>query len=282
MEIGNLYDQFRTRLAVHVPSACSEISVMLPARFSGELAFYRLVNWTYVLIQEAARIPIEYLINLPPLEADASFRREIKYLRTFVSHNLDVTTRRDRKMYAFVSRWFKESCGRGTPSSQRNFTACCARLAGEVDEVLTGAITACDLLDDPEDGPRLVAGLEERIDSFWQAHRFDPIVAKCAARFGDFGLDLVEFRSRHLEGWRRVLAVTETSQRGTMLEQKIEADLLQIFRGTLPVEVRRELEKIAESRESVVTGLLILSDASRVNSLTVPEIIQCISKNNIC
>ena len=278
IDLSNLYQTLRTRVSIHCPNSCAEISLPLPSNFGDELAFYRLVNWGYVLVQEAAKIPLAFLTNLPPLKADNSFRKEVSRLRTYVAHNLDTKSTRDQKTYAFVHRWFKEACGRGTPDSVAHYGDCCAYLASRLQETLSGAIEACDLLDDPEDGPRLVADLKGRIDLVWEAHRFDPIVAKCAARLGNPGLDLLAIRSRHLEKWRDVLAQADENERERVLEQRIESDLLQVIGDALPLIIRENLQRVAANIHATVAALLLLRDARRIGAMTLPQIIEFVSR----
>ncbi len=49
-----LYEELRTRVNFHVPGSMKEISVRLPATLGSEIAFFRLVNWSYVLVQEGS------------------------------------------------------------------------------------------------------------------------------------------------------------------------------------------------------------------------------------
>ena len=278
IDLSNLYQTLRTRVSIHCPNSCAEISLPLPSNFGDELAFYRLVNWGYVLVQEAAKIPLAFLTNLPPLKTDNSFRKEVSRLRTYVAHNLDTKSTRDQKTYAFVHRWFKEACGRGTPDSVAHYGDCCAYLASRLQETLSGAIEACDLLDAPEDGPRLVADLKGRIDLVWEAHRFDPIVAKCAARLGNPGLDLLAIRLRHLEKWRDVLAQADENECERVLEQQIESDLLQAIGDALPLIIRENLQRVAASIHATVAALLLLRDARRIGAMTLPQIIEFVSR----
>ena len=275
-DLGDLYQRLRIRVSTHSPNSCVEISLMLPSDFGDELAFYRLVNWSYVLVNEAAKIPLAFLTKLPPLYSDNSFRREVSRLRTYVAHNLNLGRKRDQKTYAFVHRWFTQACGRGTPGADQ-YGDCCSHLAGRVHEALNGAIEACDLLDDPVDGPRLVADLNERVDLRWEAHRFDPLVAECAARLGNPGLDLLAIRSRHLERWRRVLSEADENERERVLEQRIEADLLKAIGDALPRTIRENLQRIAASVDATVAALLLLCEARRLGTMTLPEIIEFVS-----
>lgn len=276
IELSNLYRTLRTRVSIHCPNSCAEISLPLPSDFGDELAFYRLVIWGYALVNEAAKIPLAFLTNLPPLKADNSLRNEISKLRTYVAHNLDMSKKRDQKTYAFVHRWFKEACGRGTPD-RADYAACCDCLVGKLQEVLNGAIEACDLLNDPEDGPRLADDLKARIDLGWEAHRFDPIVETCAARLGDPGLDLLAIRSRHLEKWRDVLAQADENERERVLEQRIEADLLNAIGDALPRAIRENLQRVAASTDATVAALLLLREARRIGTMTLPQIIAHVS-----
>ena len=277
IDLSNLYQTLRTRVSIYCPNSCAEISLPLPSDFDDELAFYRLVIWGYALVNEAAKIPLAFLTNLPPLKANSSFRNEMSTLRTYVAHNLDISKKRDQKTYAFVHRWFKEACGRSTPASVAHYGDCCACLAGRLQEALNGAIEACDLLDDPEDGPRLVADLKGRIDLVWDAHRFDPMVAKCAARLGNPGFDLLEIRSKHLEEWRRVLSQADENERERVLEQRIESDLLEAIGDALPRTIWENLQRVAASADATVAALLLLREARRIGSMTLPQIIELVS-----
>lgn len=274
IELSNLYQTLRNRISVHIPDGCAEISLRLPDDFGDELAFYRLINWGYVLINEAARIPLAFLISLPPLKADNSLRTETSTLRTYVVHNLDVTRKRDQKTFAYVHRWFRLACGRGTPDSTDHYGDCCAYLADRLREALTGAIEACDLLDDAVDGPRLLDDLRSRIDLDWEAHRFDPVVARCADRLGNPGLDLLALRSRCLDKWRSVLSTAEEQERERVLEQRIEADILEAIGDVLPRTIQNNLQRVAANSNVTVAILLLLRETRRVGTMTLPQIIE--------
>ncbi|MDE0270721.1 MAG: hypothetical protein OXP11_05890 [Gammaproteobacteria bacterium] len=276
-ELGDLYRKLRRRVSVYSPNSCVEVSLKLPIGLEDELAFHLLVNWAYVLLHEAARIPLAFLTQLPPLRADNSFRREVSRLRNYLVHNLDVRKTRDRKTRDFVQRWFKDACGYGTISSAVHYGDCCSRLAHKLREFLKGAIDACDLLDDPEDGTRLVDDLKDRVDLAWNVERFDQLVVKCAARTGNPGIDLVAFRNRYLEGWRQTLALAKESDRETVVEQQIEADLVAAIGYSLPHHVREGLERVAASPDAVAASLLLLRDAQRVGGMKLPEILDHLS-----
>ena len=53
IELTGLYGRLRTRVSVHVPIGCAEISLRLSSDFDDELAFYRLVFWGYAIARIA-------------------------------------------------------------------------------------------------------------------------------------------------------------------------------------------------------------------------------------
>lgn len=276
-ELSNLYQTLRARVSVHCPNGCAEISLRTPSDFGDELGFYRLVMWGHALVNEAARVPLAFLAKLPPLKANRSFRKETSRLRTYLTHNLGLSKTRDQKTYAFIHRWFKEACGRGSPEDASHYAACCAYLAGRFQELLGGAIVACDLLDDPEDGPRLVADLRGRLEVDWEASRFDPLVEKCSARLGDPGINLKALRGMYLEKWRQALSQADENERERVLEQRIEADLLEAMGDVLPRTVREKLQRVAASAEATVAALLLLREARRLGAMSLPQIIDFVS-----
>jgi hypothetical protein len=278
IDLANLYTRLRQRMVIHIAGACGEVSVMLPRGLRDELAFYRLVNWGYVLVEEAAKIPLAFLTQLPPLRSDGSLRREIGTLRTYVAHNLDVESKRDLKMLAFAHRWFKAACGSGTPRETAHYGACCTVLANRLRVALEGAIGACDALDDPTDGPRLVADLKNRVDLMWGAHQFDPLVEACAVRLGNPGLDLLAIRKRHLDAWRQALATAEEHDRERALILRIEAALLDAIGDALPLTAKQASQRLAiAGPNAIVSALLLLRDARRFGTIPLPEIIERVS-----
>ena len=108
----------------------------------------------------------------------------------------------------------------------------------------------------------------------------DPVVASCAARLGNPGLDLLALRSKHLEQWRKVLAMADEDERLSVLEQRIEADLLEAIGDALPRGAREGLERIAGSAEATVAGLLLLRRARKAGAVSLEEIIAYVKEHS--
>lgn len=275
IELSNLYEQFRERVSVHVSNGCKRISVLLPDAFCDELHFYRLVFWGYALVQEAAKVPLAFLIRLPPRRSNAQLPKALSRLRTYVSHNLNFEKKRDKSTYMFVHGWFREACGSGTPDGPSQYGMCCNVLAEELRCVLSDAIVACDLLDDPTDGSRLVSDLRSRVQLRWEGYRFDPVVKKCALRLGSPSLDLRRFRAKHLDKWRRTLVEAQEGEQMRALELRIEEELLTVIGRALPVTANEALKQLGlAGRDATVAALLVLRSVRQCGQRTVPELIE--------
>lgn len=279
-DLSDLYATLRRRLAVHIPDCCEEITLRLPQAFDGELAFYRLVNWAYALVNEAARIPLPYLANLPPLRANDIYKREIGYLRTYLNHNLG-DSKRDLQTSAGTSRWFNQACGKGSPRNSDQYAAACNFLAAQLRVILEGALDACDLLDDPTDGPALVAHLDMQVTQTWEAHRFDPIVQQCVEAIGNPGLDLIKFRGKRLDSWRAVVKNAQADTLDAAIRRQIEADLLTEIDTRLPINAIEAKKQLCISgKNAIVTALLLLRDARLTGNLSVPDILSHLRNSN--
>lgn len=260
-EVSTAYGQLRRRLAVYVgQDALPNITIDPPKGTSDELSFLRMVAWSYVLLYEAGRVPLDYLRQLPPWNQHTSaLLPHVRALRTWTSHNLALEKEADIATLRVAIAWFSKTCGVGTPASlshwQQCFTSLCVDLVG----VLSAAIGACDAFEQPDDHDRLVDGLRRRLDRDWPAYRFDSVVDQTAIRLGYKGIDPVRFRSRHLDSWRKVVACSVEDDLERNLKLRIEADMLAMMSIALPL-TSEELAELtgATEKESVIAMLLSL------------------------
>ena len=105
--------ELRRSLHIYVgPNALDEIHLRPPARNDDEASFLRLTNWCYVLLHEAGKTSIDYLLNLPSKggRADRNLREvltSVHSLRTFCVHNLSFTDR-EVKLSRRAHNWLRE------------------------------------------------------------------------------------------------------------------------------------------------------------------------------
>ena len=229
--------------------ALGEIRLSHPASNSDEASFLRLTSWCYVLLFEAGRVSIRFLLELPNGEsgADKNLRdnlRNVHSLRTFCFHNLGLTDR-DKQLSRRARDWQREKCGTDTPKRRRDWRNCFRSLCAEVNEVIEHCHGAVDnVLASPMDGQGAIAELRKRLDRNWPAHKFDGLVGDVLVRLGpENGLKIPAFRERHLQKWRDYLEfLPEGEDVETMIIRVIERDVLNHFDGVLPIDGRDIME----------------------------------------
>lgn len=225
------------------PRALGEIRLSHPASNNNEASFLRLTSWCYVLLFEAGRVSIRFLLELPGKEgsSDKSLRyvlKNVHSLRTFCFHNLGLTDH-DIQLSRRARNWHREKCGTDTPKHRQEWRNCFKSLCSEVSEVIAHCHGVVDnVLASPTDGKGAIAELKRRLDRNWPAHSFDRMVEDILVRM-DRKLKVPAFRNQHLSNWRSYLdSLPEGDDIETEIIQLIERDILNHFDRILPIDSR--------------------------------------------
>ena len=221
--------------------ALEEISVSPPAS-NDEASFLRLITWSYILVFEAGRITIPYLLKLPsgleyPQRSPFDARTLLHDLRTWCSHNLAFEKDHDLAISKRVSLWFIDSCGVNPPIRREHWRSCFHALCSEIGKILAhcrGAVAM--VLGGREDGEAVITDLRFRLDRNWPAHRFDELVSDAATRIGQM-LDAQRFRETRIAKWREFLeTIPQADEPEVQLGRLIERDVLDHFESVLPID----------------------------------------------
>ncbi|MDC0740977.1 hypothetical protein [Polyangium mundeleinium] len=163
----------------------------------------------------------------------------------------------DLKKLKQAWEWFRSGCGKSVPEEPNEWKACFDALSKDVDLVLRNAIAACEALDSAEDGPRLISELSRRLDRNWDGYRFDEYVVGAAKRLGYDRIDVVQFRNRHLDKWRKVVAAADDGCAERLVTQRIEADMLDMMSRALPAPSSEIIDKLQLKTPLELTVLML-------------------------
>ncbi|MCW0448717.1 hypothetical protein NB706_001551 [Xanthomonas sacchari] len=261
MDLMNRYRDFQGSINSRVPDAARDVSVHLPRSFSDELSFLRLVIWCYVVVQEAARHSLDVATSASGMQRATPVRKSAESLRTYVTHNLERVEDSKRKA---AGVWLYRACGTELPVSDSQFETCCQTLALEMKETLDAACKASGLLNHPEDGPRLVATLQERINNKWEAYRFDEAIAAAAERLCIIDVDAKVIRNARLKSFQDAVQFTKLEGRPAAVARVAESALLDLLAESLPWSLERFAAMFKfESAEQLHAMLLIIRSGPR-------------------
>ena len=222
------------------PEALLEVSVRPPVDSGGEISFLRLVSWSYVLIFEAGRISIPFLLrSVGAYEQQRGSIELIHALRTWSFHNLGLTSNRDLQLSRLVHRWFLSTCGQSPPDEHAGWNVCFYQLCKLVKEVVDQGQRSVEVvLSSADDGKAVIEDLRFRIERFWPTQKFDPLVGDLAIRMG-IRIDVVKFRAPRLGAWRSfLLNIPEDDDPTEAITRLIERDLLEYEDSVLPISGR--------------------------------------------
>ena len=240
-ELNVAATDLRRSLASFVgPDALTEVSVRPPVDGGGEISFLRLVAWIYVLIFEAGRISIPFL-----LRSSGAYERHresivlIHALRTWSFHNLGLASDRDLQLSRIVHRWFLSICGQSPPEEHSSWNTCFYRLCDLTGDVVDQCQRAVGVvLSSTDDGKAVIEDLRYRIERFWPPQKFDALVGDLAIRLG-VRIDVMKFRNPRLGAWRSfLLSIPEDDDPIEAITRLIERDLLEYENGVLPISGR--------------------------------------------
>ena len=219
------------------PDALAEVNLRPPVDGNGENSFLRLVAWSYVLIFEAGRISVPFLLRVSgTYEVERSSIDLVHAMRTWSFHNLGFINDRDLRISRLVHRWFADVCGKATPDTQAQWNTCFEHLC----EIVRRIVLQCQkavtgILLSPDDGDVVIGDLQYRLDRFWSANRFDELVGEIAIGLG-VRIDVVTFRAPKLAKWRLFLqSIPDDDDPVEAVTRLIERDLLEYEDSVLPI-----------------------------------------------
>ena len=242
VELNAEFVRLRQSLRTFVgEDALSEISIQSPTG-DDEASFLRLIAWSYVLVYEAGRVTIPYLLHLPSglhrTHADLEAARDLIHdLRTWSSHNLGFIDERERAISKRTGLWFIRNSGTNPPSSIDGWRSCSKCLCNEVGLVIAHCRSAVEMmLSEPEEGNNVIEDLRRRLDRNWPACKFDELAGDAVTRIGRT-LDVSKFRQGRLAKWREFLeTIPEGDDPEALVARLIERDVLDHFDSVLPID----------------------------------------------
>ena len=230
--------------------AFDEVTVAPPASQDDETSFLKLISWSYVLVFEAGRVSIGYLLQLPSGKHDSATdlnasRELVHDLRTWSFHNLGFVSDRDRSISRRVRLWFIQTCGACPPHSKNGWRLCFLALCNEMQAIVEhcqGAMTT--VLSAADDGEATTSDLRKRIDRAWPAPEFHRLINDAALRLG-IVIDPKKFCDRRIAAWRKYLeCLPDIDDSESHLLRMMERDLLAYVEDVLPVDGRDVMEAL--------------------------------------
>ena len=119
------------------PELFEAISQRMPKFVPADLGFLRLVSWLYVLLWEAGKVSVPFVMKrfeAYSVDPDGEMRAHtinVQELRTYTQHNLNNEEAHDKKTMGNYHAWFASHCGTAVPDSEDEWNRCVFALLNE-------------------------------------------------------------------------------------------------------------------------------------------------------
>ena len=192
-------------------SAFEDVSLRLPRDTPYELAFYQTVSWLYVLYMETGRVSLQFIMeHFPTYRLDVEkiqvrHYELIRKLRTYLQHNLNLSSTTDFQTQRTCEEWFSVHCGSSVPSQDKDWHYCVIAILRGSAAFLEKTIVCVREMEKDESKGMIVGQWSARISRYHPKYEFDRIAAQVAHDIGQDWIDVPQFVERHYDKWSRDL-----------------------------------------------------------------------------
>ena len=233
LELKSACDEFSEFLFASTNHICVQtVTVEEPSGDEDELHFVRLVLWCYAFWFEACHPAGNHIASLlkagsPPdyKRVDDPFRA-VRNLRTATAHNLAPSSKENDRTSQQAFMWLKVNGG-----EPRDWRRCCKKLSADVRCAVNLLHKTWEaLVQNSEDAAAGKERLMQALKRDWPAHGFDRMLEKAAHSLGISGMDLVAYRMKRLEDWRKLAAFfSDRVLAEAALQRAIQKELADLF-----------------------------------------------------
>ena len=190
-----------------VRRAFDEMSLRTPRVNPPELAFYQAITWLYAFYMEAGRVSLRFLSERLPTyalgtnDAQLAHYADVRLLRTFLQHNLNLDSRQDVEVQRACERWFSASCGSYVPHDEIEWADCLRMLLGASESYLALLVRCVREIERDESVDMITQQWRVRLSKHHPKHEFERIVEMSMHNIGQDSLDPKIVTARYYDKW---------------------------------------------------------------------------------
>lgn len=192
-------------------TAFLEMIIRIPQSPHAELAFYQTVAWLYGLYYEAGRVSLAFLVErFSTYRLDKEENHEhhfdcLRYLRTYLQHNLNFDSKHDRDTWERCEQWFFKGCGSSMPGADEEWNRCLNRILVESGAFLSTAIECVRAIERDDSLNGIIEQWLLRLRRYHPKHEFELLVGIVTHDLGQDSLDPKHITERYYDKWSRDL-----------------------------------------------------------------------------
>ena len=184
-----------------------ELSLRTPKPYPRELAFYQAITWLYAFYIEAGPVTFRFLMERLSIYGLAdegvlpAHYADVRQLRTFLQHNLDLDSVRDAEVQRACERWFLSSCGSSVPDRESEWSACLTNILNASETFLCLLIECVRGIEKDDAVDAIVEQWKARLSRYHPKHEFERVVRIVTHNIGQDSLDPEIIATRYYDRW---------------------------------------------------------------------------------
>lgn len=240
-----------------------KISLKIPKMRPAELGFLHAVSWTYALYIEVGRIGVDFLqerLGAYGIDEGSKYQTHVELvikLRTYTQHSIDPGKQHDDEIRKTCEDWFRESCGSPYPGEAIHWQKCLISLLTEVIGFLSALKKCLRAIEADDSRESFLLQWKLRRTRYHPAHEFDDLIVIVARDMGREALDVVRFRLKFYDGWKKDLDLLQGEYDFSLEARKlIEHALLSDTTPTLPITGLDIMQELGQAPGPKIGALL--------------------------
>ena len=212
MRILRLIEEINN-VSLRISNACvfGNQSLPKPKFAPPELGFLLAVSWLYILYIEAGKVSTKFLqghlrtYKLDPNDHVSVHIENVKTIRTYLQHNLDLDVKRNRDTQEACEKWLEKQCRTRLPMDDAQWQDCLVALLHEAIICLTLLKDCIREIEQDESREEIINILNLRRRRYHPPEEFDGLIVLVTADLGRTNINPTRFRQRFYDKWVRDL-----------------------------------------------------------------------------
>ena len=249
MKIVRLIDEMNSvSLRISNADIFGKQLLLKPKLMPPELGFLRAVSWFYILYREAGKVNVHFLqnqlsaYNLDPENCVPTYLDNVRVIRTYLQHNLNLEVKKGRETQEACEQWFEKHCRTRVPVDDEQWGMCLIALLQETILCLTLLKNCIRFIEQDESREEIVAIWNLRRRRYHPPEEFDELIILIAADFGRTNFNVVQFRKRYYDKWNLELQYHDDFS--TEARKLIENALLSEAAKRLPITGKDVMQEL--------------------------------------
>ena len=198
---------------LRVRRAFEPLSLRPPRTAPPELAFHQAMTWLYGLYHEAGRITFGFLIEkfaaygLDEHRVHSIHYDDVRKLRTYLQHNLNLESQHDLVLLRACEHWFKAHCGSTFLRDDGEWLDCLVSVLKDCRAFLETSISCARDIESEAYPDGIVGQWMVSLERYHPPHQFQQVVKIAIHDIGQDWLDAAQITERYYDKWSRDLKV---------------------------------------------------------------------------